>query len=45
MGFLTTDALKRGDHNTMIALGLAHAAVGFAVPAVILTAGTLAAVR
>ena len=45
MGFITTDALKRGDHNTMLALGVAHTAVGLAIPAVILTAGVLASLR
>jgi hypothetical protein len=45
MGFITTDALKRGDHNTMLALGVAHTAVGLAIPALILGAGVLAAWR
>ena len=39
LGFLTTDALSRGDHDTMIALGAAHAAVGVAIPVVMLGAG------
>jgi hypothetical protein len=39
LGFLTTDALSRGDHDTMIGLGVAHTAIGLAIPAVMLTAG------
>lgn len=30
---------SRGDHDTMIGLGVAHAAIGLAIPAVMLTAG------
>ena len=36
LGFMTTDALSRGDHDTVIALGAAHAAVGVAIPVVML---------
>jgi hypothetical protein len=39
LGFMTTDALSRGDHDTVIALGAAHAAVGVAIPVVMLGAG------
>jgi len=39
LGFLTTDALSRGAHDTMIGLGAAHAAIGLAIPAVIIGAG------
>jgi hypothetical protein len=39
LGFFTTDALSRGAHDTMIALGAAHAAIGVAIPAVMLGAG------
>jgi hypothetical protein len=39
LGFFTTDAMNRGDHNTMIGLGVAHAAIGLAIPAVMLGAG------
>jgi hypothetical protein len=39
LGFLTTDALSRGDHDQMIAVGAAHAAVGVAIPVVMLGAG------
>ncbi len=39
LGFLTTDAVSRGDHDMMIGLGVAHAAIGLAIPAVMLTAG------
>ena len=39
LGFFTTDALSRGAHDEMIALGAAHAAIGVAIPAVMLGAG------
>lgn len=39
LGFFTTDALRRGDHDTVIGLGVAHAAVGIAIPVVMLGAG------
>ena len=39
MGFFTTDALSRGDHDTVIALGAAHAAIGITIPLVMLGAG------
>jgi hypothetical protein len=39
LGFLTTDALSRGDHDAVIGFGAAHAAVGVAIPAVMLGAG------
>jgi hypothetical protein len=39
LGFLTTDALSRGDHETVIGLGAAHAAIGVAIPLVMLGAG------
>jgi hypothetical protein len=45
LGFFTTDALQRGDHNTMLALGIAHTAIGLAIPTVILGAGIYAASR
>ncbi len=45
LGFFTTDALKRGDHNTMLALGITHTAIGLAIPTVIIGAGILAASR
>jgi hypothetical protein len=45
MGFVTTEALKRGEHEMVIAMGAAHTAVGLAIPAVILGAGVLAARR
>jgi hypothetical protein len=45
LGFFTTDALKRGDHNTMLALGITHTAIGLAIPTVIIGAGILAALR
>lgn len=45
LGFFTTDALQRGDHNTMLALGITHTVIGLAIPTVILGAGVLAALR
>ncbi len=39
LGVLTTDALKRGDHETHIGLATAHAAVGIAIPIVMAGAG------
>jgi hypothetical protein len=39
LGFFSTDAMSRGDHDLMIGLGAAHAAIGLAIPAVMLGAG------
>lgn len=39
LGVLTTDALKRGDHEAHLSLTTAHAAVGIAIPIVMATAG------
>jgi mono/diheme cytochrome c family protein len=39
LGFLTSDALRRGDHDAVIGLGVAHGAVGIAIPLVMLGAG------
>jgi hypothetical protein len=39
LGFLTTDALSRGAHDEVIGLGVAHAAIGAAIPLVMLGAG------
>ena len=41
MGFLSSDALRRGDHDTFHILLQAHAVVGIAIPLVILGAGTI----
>jgi hypothetical protein len=41
LGFLTTDALKRGDHEAMTGLLAAHTAIGIAIPVVILGAGAI----
>ncbi|HOX32317.1 MAG TPA: hypothetical protein PLB91_08295 [Spirochaetales bacterium] len=41
LGFLTTDALSRGDHEAVTQLGVAHAAVGFAIPVAIGASGLL----
>ena len=39
LGFLTTDALRRGAHDETIALGATHAAIGVAIPVIMLGAG------
>lgn len=39
LGFLTTDAISRGDHDVMIGLAVAHGAIGIAIPLVMLGAG------
>ena len=39
LGFLTSDALRRGDHDAVVGLGVAHGAVGIAIPLVMLGAG------
>jgi hypothetical protein len=39
MGYFSSDALSRGDHDTFHALLIAHAAVGVTIPLVILGAG------
>ncbi len=41
LGIFMSDALKRGDHETMRALGAAHVAIGIAIPTVILGAGAI----
>ncbi len=41
LGFFTTDALRRGDHEAVTKLGVAHAGVGFAIPVLILGAGAV----
>jgi hypothetical protein len=41
LGFLTTDALKDGDHERMTGLLAAHTAIGFAIPVVILGSGAI----
>lgn len=41
MGYFSSDALQRGDHETFRVLLVAHAGVGLAVPLVILTAGAI----
>jgi hypothetical protein len=45
LGFLTTDALQKGGHDTMLALAAAHTAIGIAIPVIILGAGAYAALR
>lgn len=39
MGLFTTNALSQGDHETVRSLGIAHAAVGLAIPLVMIGAG------
>ncbi len=39
LGFFTTDALSQGNHDLVIGLGAAHAAIGVAIPVVMLGAG------
>jgi hypothetical protein len=39
LGFAETYALSTGQHDLQIGLGAAHAAIGLAIPAVMLGAG------
>jgi len=39
MGFLTTEVLSSGNHELMIGFGIAHTAVGFAIPVVMIGSG------
>lgn len=39
LGLLVSDALRRGDHDAVISYGIAHGAVGIAIPLVMLGAG------
>jgi hypothetical protein len=39
LGFAESYALSTGQHDLMLGLGAAHIAIGFAIPAVMLTAG------
>jgi hypothetical protein len=41
MGFFTSDALRRGDHELFHSLIVAHAGVGLVIPVVILGAGAI----
>jgi hypothetical protein len=41
LGVLTTEALRRGDHETVTSVGIAHAGIGLAIPIVILSAGAV----
>jgi hypothetical protein len=41
MGYFSSEALSRGDHDTFHALLIAHAAVGISIPLVILGAGVV----
>lgn len=39
LGFVTSDALSRGDHELVSTLGVAHAAIGLPIPLVVIGAG------
>jgi hypothetical protein len=39
LGFLTTDALSRGDHELMLGLDAAHTVIGIAIPVLIIGSG------
>lgn len=39
LGFVTSDALSRGDHELVSTLGVAHAAIGLTIPLVVIGAG------
>jgi len=39
LGLLESDALRRGDHDAVIGYGVAHGAVGIAIPVLMLSAG------
>ena len=41
MGFFTSDAMRRGDHDTFHTLLVAHAGIGIVIPVVILGAGVV----
>jgi len=41
LGFITTDALKNGNHELVSSLGVAHAAIGLAIPTVMIAAGAV----
>jgi hypothetical protein len=41
LGFMTSDALRRGDHGEMMGLLEAHTAIGFAIPVIILGSGAI----
>jgi hypothetical protein len=41
MGFLTTSVLANGSHEQIRALGIAHSAIGLAIPLVVITSGVL----
>ena len=39
LGVFTTEVLSRGDHWAIIGLGVAHTAVGFTIPLVMIGSG------
>lgn len=41
LGFFTTDALSRGDHEAVVRLGMAHASIGLAIPLVMIGSGLI----
>ncbi|HUX38164.1 MAG TPA: hypothetical protein VMV44_09725 [Rectinemataceae bacterium] len=45
LGFFTTEALKRGDHDSLVALAAAHGAIGIAAPLATIGSGLLFTIR
>jgi hypothetical protein len=41
LGYFSSDALRRGDHETFVGLLEAHAVIGITIPVVILGAGAI----
>jgi hypothetical protein len=41
LGFFTTDAVSRGDHEAVVQLGVAHATIGLAIPLVMIGSGII----
>ncbi len=41
LGFVTSDALSRGDHELVSSLGVAHAAIGLTIPLVVIGSGII----
>jgi len=41
LGFVTSDALSRGDHELVSTLGVAHAAIGLTIPLVVIGSGII----
>lgn len=45
LGFFTTEALKRGDHDSLVALAAAHGAIGIAAPVTMIGSGLLFTIK